>query len=141
MKRKLFAFILSISLVISVFPAFAEIERVEVNQGIGSYIDKTTGEIREIISFVAEKNTVILIELDEEVEIDPTSQKVEIIKDGAVIATLSPKGSGKAKLLEFLPNNISDVKGWTSGTYEIKATIGEWTKSKTAEFKNTQPLN
>ncbi|MEG2669975.1 MAG: hypothetical protein RR957_05870, partial [Oscillospiraceae bacterium] len=105
MKRKLFAFILSISLVISVFPAFAEIERVEVNQGIGSYIDKTTGEIREIISFVAEKNTVILIELDEEVEIDPTSQKVEIIKDGAVIATLSPKGSGKAKLLEFLPNN------------------------------------
>ncbi len=141
MKKRIFAAIVTLSLLLSNIPAFAEIDRVEINQSIGSYIDKATGEIREITSFVAEKNTVIFVELDEETEIDPSAQKVEIIRNGKTVATLSPVGSGKTKLLEFLPDSVADAGGWLAGNYKIKATVGDWAMTKTAEFKNTAPLN
>lgn len=141
MKKRFYSAILALSLLVSSIPAFAEIDRVEINQGIGSYIDKSTGEIREITNFVAEKNTVIFVELDVEIDIDPSTQKVEIIKDGNTVATLSPVGSGKTNLLEFLPESVSAAGGWLAGDYEIKATVGEWTMTKSASFKNTAALN
>lgn len=141
MKKRILASILSLCFLISTSPTFAAIKNLEVNQGLSYYMDKSSGKISLIETFVAEKNTVILVEVDEEIEIDPQTQMVEIIKDGVVITTLLPNGKGKTTLLEFLPKGINEVKGWTSGTYEIKATIGEWTATRTVEFKNTEPLN
>jgi len=141
MKKRILALILSICMLLSTSSVLAKIDSLEVNQGISYYMNKSTGEIRLIEAFVAEKNTVILVEVDEAVNINPSTQKVEIIKNGEVIATLLPKGIGKTILLEFLPRDISVVKGWAAGTYEIKATIGQWTAVRTVQFNKTEPLN
>ena len=51
------------------------------------------------------KNTAILAELNEPVEIDPSgnTQYVTVSKDGKEIARLKPLGSAKIFLIEFLP--------------------------------------
>ncbi len=142
MKKRIISSLITIMMIFTMLtPAYAEISFVEVNQGLGSYIHKQSGEIKEITSFVAEKNTVILVELDEEVSIDPATQRVEIYKDGKLVVTLSPKGNGKTSLLEFLPKSIDEVNGWLAGSYTIKAYVNGWTMERKAEFKNTQQLN
>ena len=74
------------------------IKSIEVAQVMGKGVDLETGDLYLMSSHVAGKNTAILVELNEPVEIDPllvNTQYVTVSKDGKEIARLKPLGSAK----------------------------------------------
>ncbi len=116
---------------------------VEITQVMGKGQSIDNGGLYYMRSFVAGKNTAILVELQEPVTIDPSgnTQYVTILKDNKEIARLKPLGSAKqTNLIEFLPKNVSDVNNWQSGNYTITAVIGDDTGSVDVRFEDRMEM-
>jgi len=120
------------------FDGSGNIKSIEVAQVMGKGVDLETGDLYLMSSHVAGKNTAILVELNEPVEIDPSgnTQYVTVSKDGKEIARLKPLGSAKkSSLIEFLPKNMKDVNNWEAGDYTITAVIGNDNGSVNVRFQ------
>ncbi|OPZ88900.1 MAG: Internalin-A precursor [Firmicutes bacterium ADurb.Bin419] len=111
------------------------ITNIEINQALGIQKDNEQ-------NFVANKPTVIRLQLDQKVPVDRHTQKLEVVRDGSSIQTLYPNyNSSQSKILEFYCPMVSTVCGnWPPGEYTFKAYVGSNSLTKTADFVTTKTL-
>lgn len=114
------------------------IQSIEIAQVMGKGLSIDDGEFYNMQSFVAGKNTAILVSLKEPVTVDPSgnTQYITISKDGKEIARLKPLGAErKTNLIEFLPKSLKDVGNWAAGNYTITAVVGNDSSSVNVKFQ------
>ncbi|NSW90687.1 MAG: S-layer homology domain-containing protein [Firmicutes bacterium] len=119
------------------------IQAVEVTQVMGKGQSIDDGKLYYMRSFVAGKNTAVLVVLKNAVTVDPSgnTQYVTVSKDGKEIARLKPLGPAiQTNIIQFVPQNLKDVGSWAAGNYTITAVIENDKSSVDVKFEERMTM-
>ena len=117
----------------------ASIGMIEVNQGLSYGFDTDTGEFYLMDNFVAGKETAVFVSMTEPP--NPKSEiKLEIEKDGVIVATLFPELTYDPNLLLFQPRDMAEVNNWEQGAYTFRLTIDDKYAERTTNFFRAMPI-
>lgn len=113
----------------------AAIKEVQVVQVLGKQFEDRK-------DYVAGKDALVRVIMSAPMQADPATQKVEIARDGAPVATLdaAADAADPSALLFTCPSRDA-CGGWAAGTYSFEVKIGSETlKVDGVQFKDRQAL-
>ena len=102
---------------------------IEINQGLGNQYQSEK-------KFVAGKDTALVLYLNAPLSINPSSQEIEILRDGAYVTTLLPaRFTRNPTVMTFVCPSRSVCDNWQAGSYTFNANINGTLGQATATFE------